>query len=73
MPYLISVSAAAAGVVVLVRLGGSARRLAGTVHCGRAHFVDRIGLLAARVTTVRRELDQRRHRNGGSTHPTPAA
>jgi hypothetical protein len=67
VPYLISVLAAAAGVVVLltllVLLAGSARQLAGTVHRGRAHWADRTGLLAARIAALRVQLDRRRRRN----------
>jgi hypothetical protein len=66
VPYLISMLAVAAGVVVLltllVRLGGATRRMAATVNHNRAHFTDRTGLLAARIVALRLALDQRRHR-----------
>ncbi|MBV9164066.1 MAG: hypothetical protein JO309_07965 [Pseudonocardiales bacterium] len=75
MPYLISVLAAAAGVVVLLtlltRLAGPARRLAGTVHRSRAHWVDRTGLLAARTAALRVQLDRRRHRNWRNSGQLP--
>jgi hypothetical protein len=68
MLYLISVLAAITGVVVLlpllVRLIGSARQLAGTVHLSRAHWADRTELLAARIAALRVQLDRRRRRNG---------
>jgi hypothetical protein len=67
VPYLISVLAAAAGIVVLLtlllRLAGSARQLTGTVHRGRAHWADRTGLLVARIAALRVQLDRRRRRN----------
>jgi hypothetical protein len=78
MLYLISVLAAAAGVGVLltllVRLTGPAGRLSGTMHLSRVHFVDRAGLLAARIAALRVELDRRRRRhNGAGSGPAPSA
>jgi hypothetical protein len=68
VPYLISMLAAAAGVVVLltllVRLAGPVRRLAATVHLSRAHFADRTDLLAARVAALQAALDRRRRNSG---------
>jgi hypothetical protein len=71
VPYLISVLAVAAGVMVLltllVRLAGSARRLAGAVHRSRAHVADRTGPLAARIAALQGQLGVR------SIDPAPAA
>jgi hypothetical protein len=65
--YVISMLAAAAGVVVvltlMVRLAGPTRRLAGTVHRSRAHFADQVGLLAARIAALRVSLDHLRNRS----------
>jgi hypothetical protein len=75
LPYLISVLAAAAGVValltLLVRLAGSARQLAGTVRRGRAHWAERTGLLTARIAALRVQLDRRRRRNGRNWRIAP--
>lgn len=77
MPYLISGLAGAAGVVVLlavlVWLAGVARRLAGTVHCGRAHWAEGTGLLVARIAALRVQLARRGHPNEGSSPSAPAA
>lgn len=77
MPYLISALEVAAGVVVLltvlVRLGGPLRRLAETARQSRAHFADRTGALAARIAALRIAVNQRRHRDGDSSHPARAA
>ncbi|MDQ3764960.1 MAG: hypothetical protein M3460_26645 [Actinomycetota bacterium] len=66
VPYLISVLAAAAGVVVLLvlllGLAGPMRRLARTVRRSRTQFADRTSLLAARIAALRVELSRRRHR-----------
>ena len=77
MPYLVSVLAVAAGVVVLltvvVRLGGPARRLADTARYSRAHFADRTGALAARIAALRMAVNRRRHRDGDRSDPARAA
>jgi hypothetical protein len=79
VPYLISVLAVAAGVVVLltllVRLASPARRLAGTLRRSRGHFADRAGLLTARIAALRVELDRRRHRRSSpeGAYPPSAA
>ena len=77
VPYLISMLAAAAGVVVLlmvlVRLGRVARRLSDTVFFSRAQFADRTTVLAARVAALRAALSERRHRNADGSRPVPAA
>ena len=56
MPYLISALAAAAGAVVLLmlltRLLGPARRLAGTARLSRAGFADRSRALTARIARL---------------------
>ncbi|MBV9012905.1 MAG: hypothetical protein JO272_12805 [Pseudonocardiales bacterium] len=77
MPYLISGLVGAAGAVVLlsvlVWLAGAARRLAGTVHCGRARWAEGTGLLATRIAALRVQLARRGHPNEGSSPSTPAA
>jgi hypothetical protein len=77
VPYLISVLAVAAGVVVLltvlVRLSGPARRLADTARYSRAHFADRTGALGTRIAALRIAVNRRRHRNGDRSHPARAA
>jgi hypothetical protein len=77
VPYLISVLAAAADVVVLltvlVRLRGQVRRLSDTVRRGRAHFAQRIETLVARIAALRVALTQRRRRNRGGSSSVPAA
>lgn len=64
MPYLISLLIVAAATVVLlvllVRLGGSARRLSDTARLHRAYVADRSGLLSARIAGLKVELDRRR-------------
>ncbi|MDQ3904104.1 MAG: hypothetical protein M3300_01315 [Actinomycetota bacterium] len=77
MPYLISVLVVAAGAVVLltllVRLGGPARRFAGTVGESRAHIADRTRALATRIRELRTALKRRRSRKGDGSHPVVAA
>lgn len=77
MPYLVSVVAVAAGVVVLltvlVRLSGSARRLAETVGDSRAHIAARARGLAMRIAELRIAVNQRLHRTGASSHRAAAA
>jgi hypothetical protein len=77
VPYLVSVLAVAAGVVVLltvvVRLGGAVRRLADTARSSRAHFADRTGALAARIAALRMAVNRRRHRDGARSDPARAA
>jgi hypothetical protein len=78
MPYLVSVLMAAVGggvlLVLLVRLAGPARRLAGAARTSRAGLADRSGLLAARIAALRVELDQRRrHRDVKTPGATPTA
>jgi len=77
VPYLISVLAVAAGVVVLlvvvVRLAGQTRRLADTARQCRTHFADRTGALAARIAALRIAVNRRRHRNGNSSPSAAAA
>lgn len=77
MPYLISMLMAAAGAValitMLVRLRGSARRLADAARRSRAHVVDRSRALAARIAALRVAVNRRRHRDGDRSHPAPAA
>jgi hypothetical protein len=78
VPYLISALVAAAGAVVLLmlltRLLGSARRLAGTARTSRAGFADRSGALTARIAALRVELARRRHRRNAETpNGAPAA
>lgn len=77
MPYLVSVLAVAAGVVVLVmvlvRLRGPVRRLADTARQSRAHFADRTRALSARIAALRIAVRRRRHRNGDSSRPAAAA
>ena len=77
MPYLFSVLAVAAGVVVLVmvlvRLRGPVRRLADTARQSRAHFADRTKALSARIAALRIAVRRRRHRNGDSSRPAAAA
>lgn len=72
MAYLTSVLAVAAGVVVLLmlllRLIGPARRLAGIVLRSRAHFADQVRLLAALIAAVRAKLEVWRHRRGRRAH-----
>lgn len=78
VPYLISVLTAAVGgvvlLVLLVRLVGPVRRLAGTARTSRAGLAERSGLLAARIATLRVELDRRRrHRNAKAPGGIPTA
>lgn len=77
MPYLISVLAVAAGVVmllpVLMRLSGSVHRLVETVRESRAQVAERTSALAARVAELRVAVHQRRHRAGDGSHPGAAA
>lgn len=77
VPYLISLLTVAAAIVVLlvllVRLGGSARRLAGTARLHRAYLADRSGLLSARVAGLRMELDRRRRPHPVRRSSTPPA
>ncbi|MGH3823588.1 MAG: bacteriophage holin [Pseudonocardiaceae bacterium] len=77
MPFLISMLAAAVGVVmlftVLVTLRGRVRRMSDTVRRSRDHLADRTGMLAARIAALRVALNQRRHRNGDGSRPAPAA
>jgi hypothetical protein len=77
VPYLVSVVAVAAGVVVLltvlVRLSGSARRLAETVGESRAHVVGRARPLAMRIAELRTAVNRRLHRTGGDSHRAAAA
>ncbi|MGH3871459.1 MAG: bacteriophage holin [Pseudonocardiaceae bacterium] len=78
MPYLISVLVTGAGVValliLLMRLIGSARRLAGTTRTSQAGLADRRGLLTARIAALRVELDRRRRsRNAAAPRATPTA
>jgi HAMP domain-containing protein len=76
VPYLISVLAAVAGIVVLLtlsaRLAGPTRRLVETLHRSRAHVADRTSLLAARIAALRVALDRRRG-SGARSHSAPAA
>lgn len=69
--------AGAGGVVVLlmvlVRLGGVARRLSDTVFLSRAQFADRTTVLAARIAALRVALSERRHRDADGSRPAPAA
>jgi hypothetical protein len=77
VPYLISVLAVAAGVVVLltvlVRLRGAARRLAETVGESRVHVARRTGALAMRIVELRIAVNRRLHRTGDGSHPAAAA
>jgi ABC-type lipoprotein release transport system permease subunit len=77
VPYLISVVAVAAGVVVLltvlVRLSGSARRLAATVSESRAHVAPRTRALAMRIAELRIAVNRRLHRTRSGSHPATAA
>ena len=75
VPYLISVlTAAVGGVVLLVRLVGPVRRLAGTARTSRAGLAERNGLLAPRIAALRVELDRRRrHRNAKAPGGIPTA
>jgi hypothetical protein len=77
VPYLVSVLAVAAGVVVLlmvlVRLRGPVRRLADTAQQSRAHFADCAGALSARIAALRIAVRRRRRRNGDSSRPAAAA
>ena len=76
MPFLISMLAVAAGVVVvltvLLKLRGRVRRLSDTVRRRRDHLAHRAALLAARITELRVALNQRR-RSGGGSRSVPAA
>ncbi|MDQ4009124.1 MAG: hypothetical protein M3228_00105 [Actinomycetota bacterium] len=71
MPYLISALAVGAGAVVLLmlltRLLGSARRLAGTAHISRAGFADRSRALSAGIAALRVELARRRRPHNTET------
>ncbi|MGH3834743.1 MAG: hypothetical protein ACRDSF_03420 [Pseudonocardiaceae bacterium] len=75
MPYLISALVAGVGVVVLLtllmRLIGTARRLAGTARISRAGLADRSDLLAARIATLRVKLAQRRRHGNAGTSDAP--
>lgn len=78
MSYLISALMAGAGVVVLLtlltRLIGPARRLVGTTRASQVRLADRRGLLTARITALRVELDRRRRaRNARTPSATPTA
>jgi hypothetical protein len=77
VPYLVSVVAVAAGVVVLltvlVRLSGSARRLAETVDESRAHVAGRARPLAMRIAELRIAVNRRLHRTGGGSRRAAAA
>jgi len=74
--YLISVLAAAAGIVVLLtlmlRLAAPVHRLAVTLRVSRAVVADRTDRLAARIAALRGELDRRRRRRSGKGS-TPAS
>ncbi len=77
MPYLTSLLAAIAGVVVLLvllmRLGAANRRLSEMILLSRSHFATRTGILAARIAALRVALRERRHRNRDGSRPASAA
>lgn len=77
MLFLISMLAAAVGVVmlltVLVTLRGRVRRMSDTVRRSQDHLAHRTGPLAARIAALRVALNQRRRRNRDGPRPAPAA